>query len=79
MMPEIPVSFVYLAPDGTEATDTQFIAVCSSVPRVGEMVVPHAGSKKVVVHQVYYAITAHPHVPRCFSMTPNVVLKEVRQ
>ena len=51
---EIPVRFVYLAPDGEEDLHTQFDAICLAVPRIGETVVPNAGSKKVVVHNVYH-------------------------
>ena len=53
-LPEIPVRFVYLGDDGREHLDTEFDAICVSVPRVGEMVIPDSGSNKVVVHSVYH-------------------------
>lgn len=74
-----PVSFVYLAPDGSEAVDTQFQALCAFVPRVGEMVMPQAGSRKVLVHSVYYKIVTAPDSSGVFVMYPTVVLKEPRQ
>ena len=52
--PEIPVRFIYLAPDGQEELNRQFDAICLSVPRIGETVVPQAGSNKVRVHNVYH-------------------------
>jgi len=54
LLPEIPVHFVYLARDGEEDADTEFDAICVSVPRIGETVVPSAGSQMVRVHNVYH-------------------------
>lgn len=60
MLAEIPVRFVYLGPKGEEDLDTQFDAICLSVPRTGETIVPQAGSQKVVVHNVYHKFIKNP-------------------
>jgi hypothetical protein len=46
-LPEIPVRFVYLGADGRENLNTEFDTICVSVPHVGELIVPDAGSRKV--------------------------------
>ena len=56
ILPEIPVRFVYLSPNNEEVPDTQFEAVCVSVPKIGETVVPQVGSEKVIVHNVCHRL-----------------------
>jgi hypothetical protein len=76
-LPEIPVRFIYLAPDGQEDLDRQFDAICLSVPRIGEIVVPQAGSPKVVVHQVYHKFIKNEAMnTERFVQYITVVLKE---
>ena len=54
ILPPIPVRCVYLSPDNQEVPETEFEAVCLSVPRTGETVVSQAGSRKVIAHNVYH-------------------------
>ena len=76
-MPEIPVRFVYLSPDNEEVPDTEFEAVCLSVPRIGETVVPQAGSKRVIVLNVYHKfIKNEAFDAERFTQYITVVLKE---
>ena len=78
LIPEIPVRFIYLAPDGQEELDRQFDAICSSVPRIGETVVPQAGSKKVIVHNVYHKFIKNEAMDsKLFVQYITVVLKEL--
>lgn len=77
LIPEIPVHFVYLSPDNEEIPDTEFDAICLSIPRIGETVVPQAGSKKVVVHNVYHKFIKNADfAPEGFTQYITVVLKE---
>jgi hypothetical protein len=70
--PQVPVLFVYV--DGGEIGKT-FHALCSSVPRVGELVVPQAGSPSVIVHAVTYRAQMTPWgIP---GMIPQVFLREL--
>jgi hypothetical protein len=78
MLPEIPVRFVYLGPDGEEHLDTQFDAICVSAPRIGETVLPAAGSKKVIVHNVYHRFIKNEAMDsQRFVQYITVVLKEL--
>ena len=78
LLPEIPVRFVYLAPDGQEELNRQFDMICLSVPRIGETVVPQAGSNKVVVHNVYHKFIKNEAMDsKLFVQYITVVLKEL--
>jgi len=77
MLPEIPVRLIYIAPDGQEYLDRQFDAICLSVPRIGETVVPVAGSPKVIVHNVYHKFIKNEAMDKeRFTQYITVVLKE---
>lgn len=77
LVPEIPVRFIYLAPNGEEDDDTQFDGICVSVPRIGETVVPQAGSRKVRVHNVYHKFIRNELLDEeRFVQYITVVLKE---
>lgn len=77
LIAEIPVRFVYLSPDNQEIPDTQFDAICLSVPKIGETVVPQAGSDKVVVHNVYHKFIKNEEFDaEMFTQYITVVLKE---
>ncbi len=76
-LPEIPIRFVYLAPDGQEELGRQFDAICLSVPRIGESVVPQAGSPKVIVRNVYHKFIKNEAMDKeHFVQYITVVLKE---
>jgi len=75
---EIPVRFVYLAPDGQEELNRQFDAICLAVPRIGETVVPQAGSPKVIVHNVYHKFIKNEAMDsKLFVQYITVVLKDL--
>jgi len=57
-VPLFPVRIVYLAPDGSEMLDTFFDSLCVAVPRIGETVIPQAGSQKAIVQNVYHRFIA---------------------
>jgi uncharacterized protein (DUF433 family) len=72
----MPVNFVYLGPEGEEVPDKQFQARCSTLPRLGEIIIPMAGSPQVVVTDVYHKLgksTAGELI-----LVPTVVLEEVK-
>jgi uncharacterized protein (DUF433 family) len=73
----VPVNFVYLGPEGEEVPDRQFQARCSALPRVGEKVLPMAGSPQVVVTDVYYKLGESTAFPGELVLVPTVVLEEV--
>jgi hypothetical protein len=76
-LPEIPIRLVYLAPDGQENIDRQFDVICLSVPRIGESIVPQAGSPKVIVHNVYHKFIKNEAMDKeRFVQYITVVLKE---
>lgn len=79
MPPEIPVHFVYLSSDENEAPSKEFDAVCVSVPRIGEMVTPQSGSKRVIVSNVYNNFIPNPEMGTDFYQYITVVLKEIGQ
>jgi uncharacterized protein (DUF433 family) len=72
-----PVNFVYLGPDGEEVPDKQFRARCWPIPRVGEMIIPMAGSPRVVVTDVYHRLSQSTAYPGELILVPTVVLEEV--
>jgi uncharacterized protein (DUF433 family) len=74
----IPVNFVYLGPEGEEVPDKQFQARCSALPRVGEIVIPMAGSPRVVVTDVYHKLGQSAAFPGELILVPTVVLEEVK-
>lgn len=77
MLPEIPLKFVYLGPDGEEHLDKEFEALCVSVPRVGEVVVPQARSERVMVDKVYHKFIKNEAMSDTqFVQYITVVLKE---
>ena len=77
VFPEIPVRFVYLAPNGQEELNRQFDAICLSMPRIGETIVPQAGSPKVIVHNVYHKFIKNEAMDsERFIQYITVVLKE---
>jgi len=68
---------VYIASDGQEDLDRQFDAICLAVPRIGETVVPQAGSEKVIVHNVYHKFIKNEAMDKeRFVQYITVVLKE---
>ncbi len=73
-MPIIPVTFIYID-NGT--IGKQFQAICSSVPRVGEVVFPQAGSNKVFVHAVAYQTKSLTKEQA--TMMPVVFLRELTE
>ncbi len=76
-LPEVPVRIVYLGPDGEEDLDTQFDAICVCVPRIGETVVPLAGSSSVRVHRVYHKFIKNEEMSHDrFVQYVTVVLKD---
>jgi hypothetical protein len=52
-IPVIHVTFLY-CDEGKE--QRRFQAICTAIPREGELVAPEAGSKRVIVHAVAYRI-----------------------
>lgn len=76
MLPEIPVHFIYLSPDENEAPSKEFDAVCVSVPRVGEMVRPQAGSEYVIVDSVQSKFIPNPLLGTDFYQYITVILKD---
>lgn len=76
MLPKILVHFVYLSPDENDIPSKEFDGVCDSVPRIGEMVVPQAGSERVIVHAVYNKFIPKPEMGTDFYQYITVVLKE---
>ena len=75
MLPEMPIHFVYLSPDGTES-DREFNATCISVPHIGETVIPQAGSRKVIVANVYHKFITNEQLGDGFYQYITVCLKE---
>ena len=73
-----PVNFVYLGPEGEEVPDKQFQARCLALPRVGEIVIPMAGSPRVVVTDVSHKLGPSQAFPGELILIPTVVLEEVR-
>jgi uncharacterized protein (DUF433 family) len=73
----MPVNFVYLGPEGEEVPDKQFQARCSALPRAGEIIVPMAGSARVVVTDVYHKLGHSTAFPGELILIPTVVLEEV--
>ncbi len=70
--------FVYLSTDEQRIPEDEFDATCLSVPRIGENIHPHAGSKKFIVHDVYHRFIKnefHDNENRAHYIT--VVLKEL--
>lgn len=77
VMSMFPVNFIFVAADGEELLDTQFQAWCVAVPRVGEMVIPHAGNQKVRVRDVCYKfVPSPPGDQHPFMQVVNVVLQD---
>jgi hypothetical protein len=76
MLPQIPVRFVFLGSDEIESPDSQFEAVCVSVPKIGEQVTPQAGSQKVRVANVYHNFIPNPEMGEGFYQYITVVLKD---
>ncbi len=74
----MPVNFVYLGPEGEEVPDKQFQARCSALPRVGEVVIPMAGSPRVVVTDVYHKLGQSTAFPGELILVPTVVLEEAK-
>jgi uncharacterized protein (DUF433 family) len=74
----VPVNFVYLGPEGEEVPDKQFEARCSALPRVGEILIPMAGSPRVVVTDVYHKLGQSKAFPGELILVPTVVLEEVK-
>src|SRR5690349_10471484 len=74
----MPVNFVYLGPEGEEVPDKQFQARCSALPRVGEIVMPMAGSSRVVVTDVYHKLGQSTAFPGELILVPTVVLEEAK-
>ena len=75
---EIPVHYVSLGADLEELPDRKVHALCFSVPRVGETVIPPQGTRKIV-HDVYHELVKNEgaetgHFPY-LSMT-TVVLRD---
>jgi uncharacterized protein (DUF433 family) len=73
----MPINFVYLGPEGEEVPDKQFQARCSSLPRIGEIILPMAGSPRVVVVGVYHKLGQSTTFPGELVLVPTVVLEEV--
>ncbi len=69
--PLLTVHFVYLGDDGHEADDTEFTAYCQAIPRTGEVIVPEAGQRSVVM-RVYHKF--HTEAGERF-LYPTVVMK----
>ena len=61
----IPVRFIYLDDDGSELPERHYDVDCYAVPRIGEMIVPQAGSARrtgaivVNVHHTLFTLTEH--------------------
>lgn len=66
-----PVHFHYLSGGNIEKS---FLATCAAVPRVGEVVFPESGSRKVIVHVVTYRTVTMPG--GVATMIPNIFLRE---
>ena len=73
-VPVIHVTFIY-CDEGKE--QRRFQAICTAIPREGELVAPEAGSKRVMVHAVAYRIEQVDGVGR--MMQPIVFLRELTQ
>jgi hypothetical protein len=71
-IPTIPVTFIYVDAGKIER---EFQAICTSIPREGELVFPPAGSTKVIVHVVTYGIKQIPGVGS--TIVPFVFLREL--
>ncbi len=71
-IPAIPVHFVYC---DAGAIQRQYRALCTTVPREGEIIFPEAGSQKVIVHVVCYrSEIVQGGAP---TMIPTVFLREL--
>ena len=79
MNSHMPVNFVYLGPDGEELLDKQISARCWGLPRVGEFIIPEAGSPRVIVTEVYHKLGKSTAFPGELISVPTVVLEEVKQ
>ncbi len=71
-MPTIPVHFFYIE---NGVIGKSFRALCTTVPRAGEIIFPEAGSAKVIVHVVAYRAETIPGLGP--TMIPNVFLREL--
>lgn len=70
--PQIPVHFHYF--DGGQP-QRSYRALCTTVPRAGELVFPEKGSPKVIVHAVAYRAETLPGGTA--TMIPQVFLREL--
>ena len=68
----LSVIFLYLDEEGNEK---QYQALCTAIPREGEIVSPEAGSKQVIVHAVAHKVDQLPGIGAI--LIPLVFLRDL--